>query len=107
MEDKKKMAVLIVNHLKSQLSNGNFSDESLESMEVAVQCIESAYNLNPTESVGIDVNLESIVKEYYQVREYKVNNLLFILIFEIKSTELINLNISLHLIYHHYVIYII
>lgn len=74
MEDKKRLALLIVNHIKTQLSNGSFNDESLESMEVAVQCIESAYNLNPTESENVDVNLESIVKEYYQVREFKVNN---------------------------------
>jgi small glutamine-rich tetratricopeptide repeat-containing protein alpha len=73
MEDKKKLALLIVNHLKTQLTNGGFSEESLESMEVAVQCIESAYNLNPTESDGVDVKLESIVKEYYQVREQKTN----------------------------------
>lgn len=79
MENKKKLALLIVNHLKTQLSNGSFSDESLESMEVAVQCIESAYNLNPTESDEVPVKLESIVKEYYQVREPVVNNLLFIL----------------------------
>jgi len=79
MENKKKLALLIVNHLKTQLSNGSFSDESLESMEVAVQCIESAYNLNPTESDEVTVKLESIVKEYYQVREPVVNNLLFIL----------------------------
>ncbi|XP_022166700.1 small glutamine-rich tetratricopeptide repeat-containing protein alpha [Myzus persicae] len=73
MEDKKKLALLIVNHLKSQLSHGNFNDESLESMEVAVQCIESAYNLSPTESDRVDAKLESIVKEYYQVREQKPN----------------------------------
>ncbi|XP_060856461.1 small glutamine-rich tetratricopeptide repeat-containing protein alpha-like [Metopolophium dirhodum] len=73
MEDKKKLALLIVNHLKTQLSNGSFNDESLESMEVAVQCIESAYNLNPTESDDVDIKLESIVKEYYQVREPVMN----------------------------------
>ncbi|XP_001952444.1 small glutamine-rich tetratricopeptide repeat-containing protein alpha [Acyrthosiphon pisum] len=73
MEGKKKLALLIVNHLKTQLSNGSFSDESMESMEVAVQCIESAYNLHPTESDEIDVKLESIVKEYYQVREPAIN----------------------------------
>ncbi|XP_015371446.1 PREDICTED: small glutamine-rich tetratricopeptide repeat-containing protein alpha [Diuraphis noxia] len=71
MEDKKKIALLIVNHLKTQLSNDSFNDESLESMEVAVQCIESAYSLNPTESDNVEVKLESIVKEYYQVREQK------------------------------------
>lgn len=66
MEDKKKLAVLIVNHLKTQLQNGSFSDESLESMEVAVQCIESAYKLNPIESDNVDNNLENIIKEHYE-----------------------------------------
>jgi hypothetical protein len=78
MEDKKKVALLIVNHLKTQLSNGSFTDESLESMEVAVQCIESAYNLNPTESDNVDVKLEKLVKDFYKVKEHKVNNLLLI-----------------------------
>ncbi|XP_025198197.1 small glutamine-rich tetratricopeptide repeat-containing protein alpha [Melanaphis sacchari] len=73
MEDKKKLALLIVNHLKSQLSNGSFNDESLESMEVAVQCIESAYNLNPTESNDVDAKLENIVNEYYKVKDQKTN----------------------------------
>jgi len=79
MENKKKMALLIVNHLKTQLSNGSFNDESLESMEVAIQCIESAYNLNPTESDNVDAKLEMIVKEYYQVREQRVNYVLIIM----------------------------
>jgi len=75
MEDKKKLALLIVNHLKTQLNNGSFNDESLESMEVAVQCIESAYNLNPTESDDVDIKLENIVNEHYQMKELKVNSL--------------------------------
>lgn len=75
MAEKKKVALLIVNHLKTQLRNGSFSDDSLESMEVAVQCIESAYNLNPTDSDGVDIKLENIVKEYYQQKEPKVNKL--------------------------------
>lgn len=79
MEDKKKLALLIVNHLKNQLTNGGFSEESLESMEVAVQCIESAYDLNPTESDYVDYKLENIVKEFYHAKEQKVNYLLFIL----------------------------
>lgn len=80
MEDQKKLALLIVNHLKTQLSNGSFTDESLESMEVAVQCIESAYNLNPTESDDVDTKLENIVKDYYKVKEQKVNYLFILFI---------------------------
>lgn len=66
MEDKKKLAVLIVNHLKNQLASGGFCDESLESLEVSVQCIESAYSLNPTESDNVDIKLEDIIKAYYE-----------------------------------------
>ncbi|XP_050528861.1 small glutamine-rich tetratricopeptide repeat-containing protein alpha-like [Daktulosphaira vitifoliae] len=65
MEDKKKLAVLIVNHLKNQLNSGEFSSEALESLEVSVQCIESAYNINPAESDNIEKKLEDIVKEYF------------------------------------------
>jgi len=80
MEDKKKLALLIVNHLKTQLSDGSFTDESLESLEVAVQCIESAYNLDPTESNDVDTKLENIVKDYYKVKEKKVNYLFILFI---------------------------
>lgn len=73
MEDKKKIAILIVNHLKSELKADSFSEESTESMEVAVQCIESAYNLNPTETDNVDVKLEDIIKENYQNVGHKVN----------------------------------
>lgn len=73
MEDKKKLAVLIVNHLKNQVQNGSFSDESLESIEVAVQCIESAYKLNPFESDFVDTSLESIIKEHYAGKEVSIN----------------------------------
>jgi len=80
MEDQKKLALLIVNHLKTQLSNGSFTEESLESIEVAVQCIESAYNLNPTESNDVDAKLENIVNDYYKVKEQKVNYLFILFI---------------------------
>jgi len=66
MEDRKKLALLIVNHLKSQLDSSGFSEESSESMEVAIQCIESAYSLNSTDSTNVSVKLENIVKQYYQ-----------------------------------------
>jgi len=66
MEDRKKLALLIVNHLKSQLDSSGFTEESSESMEVAIQCIESAYSLNSTDSTNVSVKLENIVKQYYQ-----------------------------------------
>lgn len=66
MEDKKRIAIHIVNHLKNELKSETFNEESTESMEVAVQCIESAYNLNPTETENVDVKLEDIMKAHYQ-----------------------------------------
>lgn len=75
MEDKK-MALLIVNHLKNQLNANKFTDESLESMEVAVQCIESAYGINSIDSNNVDITLENIVNTYYQQSsETKVRSL--------------------------------
>lgn len=65
MENQKKLTILIVNHLKSQIHSGVFSEESLESVEVAIQCIESAYNLNPNESVNVETKLEKIVNDYF------------------------------------------
>jgi len=73
MEDKKKLALLIVNHIKSQLKSGGLNDDALESLEVAVQCIESAYNLNPQESVNVNITLEQIIKEYYESLEQRAN----------------------------------
>lgn len=72
MENEKKLILLIVNHLKSQVNSGIFTEEPLESMEVAIQCIESAYGLNPTESDNVDNKLENIVKEHYQQAGSKV-----------------------------------
>lgn len=66
MEDKKKLALLIVNHLKNELQSGDFSEENMESLEVSVQCIESAYSLNATESDDVNIKLEDILKEYFQ-----------------------------------------
>lgn len=65
MDNQKQLTLLIVNHLKSQIQDGVFSEESLESVEVAIQCIESAYNLNPNESVNVETKLEKIVHDYF------------------------------------------
>jgi len=78
MEDKKKLALLIVNHLKGQLKSNNYDGDALESLEVAVQCIESAYNLNPLESVNIHATLEQVIKEYNESLELKVNEIIIV-----------------------------
>lgn len=67
MEPQKKLAILILNHLKNQLAfSDRFGSDALESLEVSVQCIESAYNIHPSESDHVDKKLEDIVKEYDQ-----------------------------------------
>lgn len=73
MDDKKKLALLIVNHIKCQLNAGGLNADALESLEVAVQCIEAAFNLNPQESVKVDITLEEIIKKYYESLEQNVN----------------------------------
>lgn len=73
MEDQKTLALLMVNHLKSQITAGALSEESLESIKIAVQCIEWAYKLNPYESLFVDIKLEKIVTDHYlQVSTPKV-----------------------------------
>lgn len=72
IKERRKMASLIVNHLKAQLTDKIFCDDAIESMEVAVQCLESAYNLEATESDHVDVTLANIVKNYYEENGYKV-----------------------------------
>ncbi|XP_025421759.1 small glutamine-rich tetratricopeptide repeat-containing protein alpha-like isoform X2 [Sipha flava] len=65
MDDRRRIAIIIVNHLKNELKSGNFSEDSVESLEVAVQCLESAYSLNPPDSDRVHINLENIIKEFY------------------------------------------
>lgn len=72
MEEKKKMASLIANYLKGQLGDGTYCEEAMESIEVAVQCIESAFNLSDTDTDNVGITLENIIKDYYQGNGYKV-----------------------------------
>lgn len=66
MEDQKRLTLLMVNHLKSQMTSGALKDESLESIEIAVQCIEWAYSLSSNESLTVNTKLEKIVQDHYQ-----------------------------------------
>lgn len=74
MDMQKKIALLIIHHLKRQLSSGNFSEEAFESLEVSIQCIESAYNLTPNENEDLGINLEEILELHFLGTGYKVNN---------------------------------
>uniref|UniRef100_A0A0X3NH89 Small glutamine-rich tetratricopeptide repeat-containing protein alpha n=1 Tax=Schistocephalus solidus TaxID=70667 RepID=A0A0X3NH89_SCHSO len=43
---KKQLYISIVNFLASELSNNGYSDDTIESLEVAKQCLESAFHLS-------------------------------------------------------------
>lgn len=64
MDNNKRLAVLILNHLKTQLNSGKFGGDALESLEVSIQCIESAYNIHSSESDFVDKTLEDIISVY-------------------------------------------
>lgn len=64
-EGRKKLAILIVNHLVSDVKTDGFDKESTESLDIAIQCLKSTYNLNPTEIENVDVKLEDVIKKYY------------------------------------------
>lgn len=69
MEDEKKtMALLIAKYLKSELNSGQLSDETFGSIDIAMQCISSAYELKPSEIKNCNLNLENIVKEHYNIQ---------------------------------------
>ncbi|CAH2055017.1 unnamed protein product, partial [Iphiclides podalirius] len=56
MSEVKIVAASIVNFLKQQLEGAELNNDSRESVEVAVQCIETAFELSPEElSQGIDL----------------------------------------------------
>lgn len=72
MEYKKKIAVLIVNHLISDVEADGYNEDFKEVLGIAIQCLNSAYCLNPTEIENVDVKLEHIIKEHYPDVEHMV-----------------------------------
>lgn len=56
MADVNKLVFSIIKFLKDQTTTGPLSEESIESLEVAIQCLESAY--------GIDMADESTIAKY-------------------------------------------
>lgn len=57
MADKvtEKVVLSILKFLREELENGTLSEDSTESLEVAVQCLESAYNLGGTAATATNV----------------------------------------------------
>ncbi|CAG9135772.1 hypothetical protein JYU34_004828 [Plutella xylostella] len=63
MSDLKIVAASIVNFLKQQLDSNNLSADSRESVEVGVQCIETAFEVSPEDAArGLD--LVRLVREH-------------------------------------------
>ncbi|XP_075467526.1 small glutamine-rich tetratricopeptide repeat-containing protein alpha [Ascaphus truei] len=46
MEDKKRLAYSIIQYLHDQLHNGGLSSDAQESLEVAIQCLETAFGVS-------------------------------------------------------------
>lgn len=46
MEDKKRLAFSIIKYLHDQLHNGGLSSDAQESLEVAIQCLETAFEVS-------------------------------------------------------------
>ncbi|VDN15776.1 unnamed protein product [Dibothriocephalus latus] len=53
-DSKKQLYVSIVNFLASELSNTGYSEDTIESLEVAKQCLESAFHLSDAQNDKID-----------------------------------------------------
>ncbi|XP_078526850.1 small glutamine-rich tetratricopeptide repeat-containing protein alpha [Lissotriton helveticus] len=49
MEDKKRLAYSIIQFLHDQLQNGSLSSDAQESLEVAIQCLETAFGVSMEE----------------------------------------------------------
>ncbi|XP_026318777.1 small glutamine-rich tetratricopeptide repeat-containing protein alpha-like [Hyposmocoma kahamanoa] len=62
MSDVKIVAASIVNFLKKQLESDTLSVDSRESVEVGIQCIETAFELGP-EDVTKGLDLEQLVRQ--------------------------------------------
>lgn len=45
MDGSQKLALAIVHHLNTEVASGNLGDDAVESLDVAIQCLEQAYNI--------------------------------------------------------------
>lgn len=63
--DVRKLVYAIVKFLKSQLNDGGLSGECAEGVEVGIQCLEAAYNIDSSEtSLDVPCGLKQIFEKY-------------------------------------------
>ncbi|XP_003740436.2 LOW QUALITY PROTEIN: eukaryotic peptide chain release factor GTP-binding subunit ERF3A [Galendromus occidentalis] len=55
MTESQRIAVCILRHLREELNSALVSEESKESLEVAIQCLESVYEIGPDDMVALAV----------------------------------------------------
>jgi len=64
-DDVRKLVYAITKFLKSQLSDGGLSGECAEGVEVGIQCLEAAYNIDSSEpSLEVPSGLKQIFQKY-------------------------------------------
>uniref|UniRef100_A0A8C5P7Y6 Small glutamine-rich tetratricopeptide repeat-containing protein alpha n=1 Tax=Leptobrachium leishanense TaxID=445787 RepID=A0A8C5P7Y6_9ANUR len=64
MEDKKRLAFSIIQYLHDQLHNGGLSSDAQESLEVAIQCLETAFDVSIEDrSLAMTKNLQELFAE--------------------------------------------
>uniref|UniRef100_A0A6I8QBH2 Small glutamine-rich tetratricopeptide repeat-containing protein alpha n=1 Tax=Xenopus tropicalis TaxID=8364 RepID=A0A6I8QBH2_XENTR len=64
MADKKRLAFSIIRHLHDQLRNGGLSSDAQESLEVAIQCLETAFEVSIEDSnLAVPRSLQEIFTE--------------------------------------------
>ncbi|XP_063311582.1 small glutamine-rich tetratricopeptide repeat-containing protein alpha [Pelobates fuscus] len=64
MEDKKRLAFSIIQYLHDQLDNGGLSSDAQESLEVAIQCLETAFEVSIEDhSLALTKNLQELFAE--------------------------------------------
>ncbi|KAM4709488.1 small glutamine-rich tetratricopeptide repeat-containing protein alpha [Discoglossus pictus] len=73
MEDKKRLAFSIIQYLHDELQNGGLSSDAQESLEVAIQCLETAFGVSMEDkSLAVTQSLQELfaaatIKEVPQV----------------------------------------
>eukprot|EP00794_Sanderia_malayensis_P003532 gene3532-4033_t len=54
MDSKRKLAYMIIKHLKSESKSSEYSEDVHESLEVAIECLENCYKINDQSSSEFD-----------------------------------------------------
>uniref|UniRef100_A0A1B6M1A5 SGTA homodimerisation domain-containing protein n=1 Tax=Graphocephala atropunctata TaxID=36148 RepID=A0A1B6M1A5_9HEMI len=70
MSDIRQLVYAMVRVLKGEVTDGKLSKDDTESVEIAVQCLESAYGLEASEpSLDLDCSLQAILQHYITNQE--------------------------------------